>query len=194
MDFKTMHNQRKFILIAAAVGVVSIFLPWATMSAGRFGSMSSNAFGSWGMLVFLGYAAAIAFAVIKDQKEQLESNFWILTLFCGALAFLITIIAILQVSNAGGMRIGGMGVSVGFGAFISLAASAVLVFITWKFKKAEDTIQGGFDALFKSGGKPSGPVKAAGNNRMEELDKLVQMRNEGKITEEEYQDLKSKIL
>lgn len=195
MDFKTMHNQRKFVLIAAAVGLISTFLPWATVSAGRFGSISTNAFGGWGILVFLGYAGAIAFAFLRDQKQQMDANFWILTLFCGALALLITLIAILQVSSAGGTRFGGVGVSIGFGAFISLVAAGGVVFAAWKFKKPEHTIQDGFDALFK-GGSQGAPATAqsSASNRMQELDKLVQMRNEGKISEEEYQDLKSKIL
>ena len=31
MNFQTMNKQRKFVLIAAAVGVISMFLPWISI-------------------------------------------------------------------------------------------------------------------------------------------------------------------
>ena len=32
MNFQTMNKQRKFVLIAAAIGVISMFLPWISIS------------------------------------------------------------------------------------------------------------------------------------------------------------------
>ena len=32
MNFQTMNKQRKFVLIAAAVGIISMFLPWISVS------------------------------------------------------------------------------------------------------------------------------------------------------------------
>ncbi len=32
MNFQTMNKQRKFILIAAAVGIIAMFLPWVKIS------------------------------------------------------------------------------------------------------------------------------------------------------------------
>src|SRR6266536_3200206 len=56
MNFQTMSRQRKFIMIAAAAGIISVFLPWVTVSI--FGeSQSTNGFRSYGIVVFLAFAA-----------------------------------------------------------------------------------------------------------------------------------------
>ena len=36
MPVKNMHRQRKLLLIAAAVGFISVFLPWVRMDVGGF--------------------------------------------------------------------------------------------------------------------------------------------------------------
>ena len=40
MNFQTMNKQRKFVLIAAAVGVISMFLPWVSVSVSRIYQVS----------------------------------------------------------------------------------------------------------------------------------------------------------
>ena len=93
MNFQTMNRQRKFILIAAAMGIISVFLPWVTISL--FGmSKSINGFHGWGILVFLAFVAAAVITLIGNQTLALEKSFWFIALACGAIALLSVIIAI----------------------------------------------------------------------------------------------------
>lgn len=36
MNFQTMNKQRKFVLIPAAAGIISMFLPWVRISVFGF--------------------------------------------------------------------------------------------------------------------------------------------------------------
>jgi len=70
-----MHKQRLFIVIAAAVGVFSAFLPWVKIS--MFG-MSSSASGidagdGWLSLVLFAAAGGIAFAT-GNKVNELDAN------------------------------------------------------------------------------------------------------------------------
>jgi Na+/H+ antiporter NhaC len=53
MNFETMSKQRKMILIAAAIGIVSMFLPWVSV----FG-FSVNGMNGWGVLVFFVFCSS----------------------------------------------------------------------------------------------------------------------------------------
>ena len=40
MNFQTLNKQRKMILIAAAIGLIAVFLPWIKMSASILGPLA----------------------------------------------------------------------------------------------------------------------------------------------------------
>ncbi|HYG51259.1 MAG TPA: hypothetical protein VD905_10170 [Flavobacteriales bacterium] len=141
MDFTTMHSQRKFILIAAAVGAISMFLPWFSIF-----SIHVNGMHNEGILAFFGFVAAIVFSLMGDQKTEMETRFWMISFLSAALACLIIVISFLRMLGAG---FGYMG----FGLWIAVAASIFLVYCTLTKKRAGDTLQKGFDALFKQGNK-----------------------------------------
>jgi Short C-terminal domain len=189
MNFQTMSKQRKYILIAAAVGIISVFLPWISITVSvfgnTFGSGSTNGFHSYGIVVFLAFAGAVAISLMGDQTKTLDQTTWMIALATGALALIFTIIFLTD--------IGGFGVT-GFGIWISLIASAGVLASAWMFKNPGDTLQGGFDNLKRS--MPSGTPQSTttNTNRAAELEKLIDMRNQGKISEEEYQQLKSKLM
>lgn len=138
MNFQTLNKQRKFILISAAVGVVSIFLPWISISFMGYGS-SINGFHDVGMLVFLGFVVSGVVAFLGDQTKTLEKNRWFVALASGAVALLFTLIFWLRVGSVAG-----------FGLWIGLLAAAGVTGSAWMFKNPDDTIQGGFDS-FKKG-------------------------------------------
>jgi hypothetical protein len=128
MNFKTMSKQRKFILIAAGIGFIAMFLPWVQISL--FGMNNSlNGMHDKGILVFLCFVVAGVLAYVGDQTKNLGKTNWFIILVAGALATLIT------------------GSLLGFGFYLAgLAAIGVLV-ATYLFRSPGDSIKGGFDNL-----------------------------------------------
>lgn len=141
MNFQTMSKQRKMILIAAAVGIISMFLPWVS----AFG-FSVNGMHGWGVLVFFCFVAAGLLAYMGDQTQNLNRTNWMMTLIAGGIAALIMVINFinaLEVLSA-----------VGIGFYLSLGASLAIVALTFMNRAPEDNLQNGFDSLRNSiGGK-----------------------------------------
>ncbi|HEY4149224.1 MAG TPA: hypothetical protein VGM41_09855, partial [Chitinophagaceae bacterium] len=126
MNFQTLNKQRKFILIAALAGIIAVFLPWVTISAGFLGSQSVNGFRGIGILAFLSFVLAGAFSLVGEQANALDKTMWVLALGAGALSLLSVIIAV--ANTLGGS--GGFGIveaGVGFGLWIAIAASVGVV-------------------------------------------------------------------
>jgi peptidoglycan/LPS O-acetylase OafA/YrhL len=135
MNFQTMSKQRKMILIAAAVGVIAMFLPW--WSVGIFGSV--NGLHGEGILIFLCFLAAGALAAMGDQTKNLDRTNWMLTLIAGGVASLILVIRFLSWLEILGA------ISIGF--YLALAASFAIVVFAYAQRTAGETLQGGFDSL-----------------------------------------------
>jgi hypothetical protein len=206
MNFQTLNKQRKMILIAAAIGLIAVFLPWIKMSASILGneiaSESINGFHGSGVVVFLAFAVACVLSLMGDQTKTLEKTMWFITLAAGAVALLFVVISLLN--SSGGPESAVADIKFGFGIWIALAASLGTLAAAWMYKNPEDTLKDGLESLKKGiaipsnstpGGTPTPPRQApSGNSRMDELERLIKMKNEGKITEEEYQQLKSKLL
>ena len=95
MNFQTMNKQRKFVLIASAVGIISMFLPWFSF----FGYHISGMHGI-GILVFLCFVVAGVISYLGDQTKNLDKTMWLVTLLCGALATLIIIGKIIDASGS----------------------------------------------------------------------------------------------
>ena len=191
MNFLLMHKQRRFVLILAAIGLIAVFLPWVTVG-GIFGdSLNANGFNGVGIVVFLALLAVAIIALMGDQKKAEERNMWMITLLAGFIALLFAVIKYSQISgSAFGI------VSPGYGLWISLAASLAVLISAWLFKNPGDTLQSGFDSLKKNIPHTSNPNQntTTTTNRMAELEKLIDLKNQGKITEEEYKEMKSKLM
>jgi len=154
MNFQTMNKQRKFILIAAAVGLISIFLPWVTVSFGGFGGGSVNGFHGSGILVFLGFAGAGVVSYLGDQTKTLEKTMWMVALLAGGVAALFTVINLVNILTTSY-------VSAGFGLWVAVAACAGILYSAWMYKNPGDDIKSGFDSLKKDiGDKTNQPPQA----------------------------------
>jgi peptidoglycan/LPS O-acetylase OafA/YrhL len=140
MNFQTMSKQRKFILIAAAVGVISMFLPWVSISMMGFSSSANGMHGS-GILVFLCFLACGALAFLGDQTKNLDKTFWMITLIAGGIGALIMIINFFQALDILSMM--------SFGFYFALLASLAVVGAAFMFRTPGQTLQGGFDSLKK---------------------------------------------
>lgn len=135
MNFETMSTQRKMILIAAAVGVIAMFLPWVSAFLGSINGMHGG-----GILAFICFLAAGFLSFTGDQSTNLNRMNWMLTLIAGGIALLITVINFFDLPS----------VVRGYGVYIAMAASIGILAFAWMHKSASDSLQGGFDTLKNS--------------------------------------------
>lgn len=139
MNFQTMNKQRKFILIAAVVGIISMFLPWVRISF--FGiSTSANGMHGSGILVFLCFIGAGVVAFLGDQTKNLDKTFWFIALACGVLASLIMVWNLIDVMG-GGMSF----LSIGF--YLAVLAAVAVLLAAYIYRNPSDSIKSGFDSL-----------------------------------------------
>jgi uncharacterized membrane protein len=141
MDFQTLHKQRKFILIAAAVGVVAMFLPWVSFSLGAFSGGSVNGLHGSGVLIFLCFIACAVIAYLGEQEKPLEKTMWMISLIASGLAAALMIFDFLRALDAISF------LSIGF--YLALAASLALVFSVYQYRGAGLNVKDGFDSLKK---------------------------------------------
>jgi hypothetical protein len=137
MNFQTMSKQRKFVLISAVIGIISMFLPWVDVIFVKYNGMHGK-----GIFVFICFLVAGALAYMGDQTKNLEKTNWFITLICGALAVLLMI---WYFSDLSGSFLGTS--PIGFGFYIAAIASLGVLASAYLFKSAGDTIKGGFDKL-----------------------------------------------
>lgn len=165
MNFETMSKQRKMILIAAAVGVIAMFLPWWSISMGIFGGGSVNGMHNEGIVVFLCFAGAGVLSLLGNQSKNLDSTNWMLTLVAGAIAALITILTFLNTPPLGDR---------GFGLYIALIAAVAVIAFAYINRSAGESVQSGFDSLKnRFAGNANQPPADANSNT-----KIVQSTND----------------
>jgi peptidoglycan/LPS O-acetylase OafA/YrhL len=156
MNFQTMSKQRKFVLIAATVGVIATLLPWWNVNIFGFTS-SVNGFHGWGVLSFFCFVAAGIIACLDDQTKNLDTTKWAITLIAGAIS---TLIIAWFIIDAGNSPLG----SLGFGAYFAALAAIGVVLSAFLFKSPHDNIRGGFDSLKKDIGNRMGNTGTTGSN------------------------------
>ncbi len=140
MNFQTMSKQRKFILIASAIGVISMFLPWVKISLFGFSS-SVNGMRDSGIFIFLCFVACGVISFLGNQTINLDRTMWMVTLIVGGLAALIMIINFLRASDARDF--------LSYGFYLALLSSIGLVVAAYLFRTPGESIKSGFDSLKK---------------------------------------------
>jgi hypothetical protein len=143
MNFQTMNKQRKFILIAAVIGVISMFLPWISVSMLGESETVSGMHGK-GILVFLCFAVAGAISYLGDQTTNLDKTMWGITLLAGIVALLFMI---WFYSEASGSFMGSS--FIGFGFYISALASVGILLSAYLFRSPADNIKDSFNTIKK---------------------------------------------
>jgi len=121
-----MEKNRLFIIISAAVAILSSFLPWASLNAGNFGSYSWNGLRGDGWFVIIFAVVAIVLACLNDVKTSLPKGFAIGVIVSGSLSTVVTLIDVFGV-NKYAVNFNGYGVSIGFGLILALIASIAIV-------------------------------------------------------------------
>ena len=156
MNFQTMNKQRKFVLIAAAAGLISMFLPWIRVSV--FGlTQSVNGLHGTGVLVFLCFAACGIIAYLGDQSKNLEKTMWMITLICGALA---TLIVVWNIINASGSIYSAY---LSFGIYLAALAAIGILASAFLFRSPTDNIRDSFESLKNNLGNKMRSSSTTGN-------------------------------
>ena len=131
-----MEKNRLFIIISAAVAILSSFLPWASLNAGAFGSYSWNGLRGDGWFVIIFAVVAIVLACLNDVKSSLP-----------------TVVALIDVFgvNKYTANFNGYGVSIGFGLILALIASIAIVVTGLLAMSGGKITKGTFEELAESG-------------------------------------------
>lgn len=188
-------------MIAAAVGIIATLLPWFTASAGAFGysiSNSINGFHGAGAAYFLLVLVNGALAFIGDRQDTLPKNMRLAAIGCSAVAFICLVIAYANANENASRGFGLVDLNIGIGYILAVLSGGALVIIPFVIKKPGESLGNDFAGLKDS-------VKAAQENmadnaaakraaKVEELEKLIAMRNEGRITQQEYEAFKARIM
>ena len=127
MENLNFHKQKMYALIVAAVGLISLFLPWATVSLGGFGGGSVNGMRGWGFLALLGVGAVAVASFMEDKTKPYAGNFKMIAMGGFGLMALAGVITFIRLSTAkgNGGELAGYGVSTGFGVYLCIIAGAV---------------------------------------------------------------------
>ena len=145
-----MEKNRLFIIISAAVAILSSFLPWASLNAGAFGSYSWNGLRGDGWFVIIFAVVAIVLACLNDVKSSLPKGFAIGVIVSGALSTIVTLIDLFGV-NKYAVNFNGYGVSIGFGLILALIASIAIVVTGLLAMSGGKITKGTFEELSESG-------------------------------------------
>jgi len=86
-----MNNQRKFLLGATAVGVLSVFLPWATILGFSVSGINGD-----GIVVLPLMATALILTIVGNRTNALGKKSKIATI---ALGVLTALIALMNINN-----------------------------------------------------------------------------------------------
>ena len=140
MNFQTMNKQRKFVLISAAAGVISMFLPWVRISVFGF-SQSQNGLHDSGILVFLCFAITGIIACVGDQSKNLNNSLWMVTLIASAIALIIIIWDLIDASSSL------YGSFLSFGIYLAGLSAIGVLLSAFIFRSATDNIKEGFENL-----------------------------------------------
>lgn len=145
-----MEKNRLFIIISAAVAILSSFLPWASLNAGAFGSYSWNGLRGDGWFVIIFAVVAIVLACLNNVKSSLPKGFAIGVIVSGALSTIVTLIDLFGV-NKYAVNFNGYGVSIGFGLILALIASIAIVVTGLLAMSGGKITKGTFEELAESG-------------------------------------------
>jgi hypothetical protein len=132
MENLGFHKSKLYSLILAGVALISLLLPWISVSAGGFGGASANGFKGWGLLVLLGIGAVAASCFMGNKAVTFDDMGKKLVLggfgaiVGGAVIYLIRILTM----GGGGTYGGLVKVSPGLGLFLGLVAGAIGLLLT----------------------------------------------------------------
>jgi hypothetical protein len=128
-DLSRLSTVDKVVAVASLVTMISLWLPWFTVSYTLVGTHSASASGTavhgWLWLEFIVALALIAYLAARAAWDQLPISLPVshetLLIAGTGLQFLLVLIGFFAMPSTGGLE--GFSVGWGFGAFLALIAS-----------------------------------------------------------------------
>ena len=74
MEQLNFHKQKLYSLVIAGIALISLLLPWQTVSFGGFGAASINGFHGWGLLTLIGVIAVAALSWMGNKSAPYDDN------------------------------------------------------------------------------------------------------------------------
>ncbi len=127
-----MNKQRLGMVIAAAVGMLGTFLPWASIPF--FGSVSGTRGMGWVTLVL--FLVALLMALLGDKLSLLTGAKFYVAIAVSVLAAVIAVLQIMDLKSAmSGSGSFGSAVSIGFGLYVIILAGLAVPVLGFTLKK-----------------------------------------------------------
>lgn len=184
-----MNKNRLFILISSAAAILGSLLPWATVSAGIFGSMSVRGTEGDGTFIIILAIVAIVLSCLKDYKTELPKNFATAVFVIGAVQSVIMLLNLINMgrmlgSQGSELKAYGVSVHIGFGfILVLLAAVATAVFGAMALsggKLSKDTLNEVMDASKNLSKTVAQATTTAVKSASEEINKQSEKMKEAK--------------
>ncbi len=198
MVTQSMGWQRIGILIVAASGIVSAFLPWATFPVIH---KSMNGFNGVGILSFCVFAGIILISLLGGYLQLEEKTFLLFTTIAGVASLFFTIMHLIDLTCFTSV-FGNIEISYGTGIWLEAGAASLIIILSTnlKLKKPARKIspappENGISipATFVDNRKTY-PTLSVQEKKHISLEKLVALKENGHITDDELQQLKSKLI
>ena len=184
-----MNKNRLFVLISSGVAILGSLLPWATVSAGIFGSMSVSGTEGDGTFIIILAVVAIVLACLKDYKTALPKNFATGIFVIGVVQSVIMLLNLINIgrmlgSQGAELKAYGVAVHIGIGFFlVLLAAVATAVFGAMALsggKLSKDTLNEVMDASKQLSQTVAQATTTAVKTASEEINKQSEKMKEAK--------------
>ena len=146
-----MHKHRIFIIVAAALAVISTFLPWGSFNAGAIGSFSvSGIQAGHGWFVIILSIGAIVLACLPNIATPMNKNFSIGVIVIGVIESILSLVNMINVGQYA-ISFGDYGVSIGFGLILTVIASIATVITGLLAMSGGKITKGTFQELASTG-------------------------------------------
>jgi|GEM_PF-3663285 len=123
MENFSLTKQKIVLLASAGLGLISVFLPWGSISSGSFyGYGFSSSYGGFGIVfgifAFLTYGAIIAACFLDAMVPPIKDYFKYIVMGGGGFCVLMSFLALIAPHT---------GWSMGWGVFVSLVAGGAIL-------------------------------------------------------------------
>ena len=146
-----MHKHRIFIIVAAALAVISTFLPWGSFNAGAIGSFSvSGIQAGHGWFIIILSIGAIVLACLPNIATPMNKNFSIGVIVIGVIESILSLVNMINVGQYA-ISFGDYGVSIGFGLILTVIASIATVITGLLAMSGGKITKGTFQELASTG-------------------------------------------